>query len=66
MNISELSDASLRDLHILLREHLAEDDGLPDGQKKWGVREYSGWRQQANEYEVELTKRKIAFRPIDW
>jgi hypothetical protein len=66
MNIPELSDASLRDLHILIQEHLTEDDGLPDGRKKWGVREYSDWHRQANEYEAELAKRKIAFRRIEW
>jgi len=66
MNIPGLTDQSLKDLHVLISETLAADDKLPPGKKKWGVREYPDWRRQADAFEAEMKKRRIAFDPIKW
>lgn len=66
MNVPELTDASLLDLHPLIRECLAADDGSPKDKKRYGVREYPDWRRQADAFESELTKREISFTKIDW
>lgn len=66
MNIPGLSDSSLRDLHALIAEVLAADDQLPEGKKRWGVREYSDWRRQSDAFEAEMTKRGLPFTPTKW
>jgi hypothetical protein len=66
MHIPGLSDQSLKDLHVLIAEKLAEDDKLPSGKKVCGVREYPDWRRQADAFEGEMRKRKIPFTPIKW
>jgi hypothetical protein len=66
MHIPGLTDQSLKDLHALIGECLTEDDKLPKDKKKFGVREYSDWRRQADAFEDEMRKRKIPFTPIKW
>lgn len=66
MHIPGLTNQSLADLHAGIAEALAEDDKLPAGKKKWGVREYPDWHRQADEYEMEMEKRNLPFTPIDW
>jgi hypothetical protein len=48
MNIPQLSDQSLQDLHSLIREALRADDGMQKDKKIYGVREYPDWRKQAD------------------
>jgi len=61
-----LTNDSLKTLHNLVREKLIADDALPEGQKRWGIREYPDWKQQADVLETELRKRKVFFNRIDW
>src|SRR2546430_1684661 len=61
-----LSDQSLKDLHSLIAETLAADDALPRNKKKWGVRDYPDWKRQSDDFEAEMTKRKLAFTPTKW
>lgn len=65
MNIKNLSDQSLSDLHELIREALEKDDASTGG-KQFGVREYPDWKKQADDFEAELANRKKGFKPIDW
>ena len=66
MDIPVLTNDLLKTLHNLVREKLIADDALPEGQKRWGIREYPDWKQQADVLETELRKRQIFFTPIDW
>jgi hypothetical protein len=66
MNIGGLTDATLMELHALIRKCMEEDDKLPKGSKKYEVRENADWWQQANAIEAELSKRNKPFRKIDW
>lgn len=66
MHIPGLSNNGLKLLHETTGEALKEDDALPKGSKKYGVREYPDWRAQSDEIEAELTKRLEAFTPIAW
>jgi hypothetical protein len=65
MNIPDLSNQSLQDLHTLIREALVSDDAAKDA-KPYGVREYPDWKKQADEFEAEMTSRKISFNKIEW
>ena len=66
MDIPGLSDQSLHDLHSLIAETLSADDALPKDKKRWGVREYPDWRDQADAFEEEMKKRKLPYTPIKW
>src|SRR6266478_9720335 len=58
MNIKGLSTNGLKLLYTTIASALAEDDALPANAKKYGVREYPDWRQQADAIEAELVSRK--------
>lgn len=66
MNIKGLSTNGLKLLHTTIATALAEDDALPAHAKKYGVREYPEWRQQANAIEAELTSRNESSATIAW
>jgi hypothetical protein len=66
MNIKGLSTNGLTLLHTTIAKALAEDDALPANAKKYGVREYPDWRQQADAIEHELANRQEAYTPIAW
>jgi hypothetical protein len=66
MNIKGLSTNGLVLLHTTIAKALAEDDALPANAKKYGVREYPDWREQADAIEQELATRKEAYAPIRW
>jgi hypothetical protein len=66
MNIPGLTDATLLELHALIRRCMEQDDKLSTGSKKYQVRENADWRQQANAIEAELSKRNRDFRKIEW
>jgi hypothetical protein len=66
MNIKGLSTNGLTLLHTTIAKSLAEDDALPASAKKYGVREYPDWRQQADAIEQELANRKQTYAPIAW
>ena len=53
-------------LNVTIVRALAEDDALPTNAKKYRVRDYPDWRQQADEIEAELTSRKEELAPIVW
>jgi len=65
VNIEELTDDSLKSLHTLIREAVAYDDANQHA-KKYGVREISDWKSQADAFERELKKRQINFSAIPW
>lgn len=65
-NYPGLKTKTLRDLHDSISMAMAEDDGLPGGQKNYGVRELSDWRDHANRIEVELDKRGEKYHKLDW
>lgn len=60
------SEGGLRGLHDALRGALAEDDQLPKGAKKYGVREYADFREQSDLMEEVMRERDIDFTPISW
>ena len=66
MNIKGLSTNGLNLLHTTIAKALAEDDAPPANAKKYGVREYPDWRQQADAIETELASRKEGYAPIAW
>jgi hypothetical protein len=66
MNITGLSTNGLKLLHETIKRALEEDDALPEGLKKYCVREYSDWRRESEEIEAELTDRLEPFSPITW
>jgi hypothetical protein len=66
MNIRGLSTNGLKLLHTTIAKALDEDDALPPDAKKYGVREYPDWRQQADAIEAELTSRGESVALIAW
>ncbi len=66
MNIPGLSDQSLRDLHVMIREAMESDDATAFGPKPFGVRANPDWRRQADAFEQEMQTRGILFDEIDW
>lgn len=65
-NYPGLTTKTLCDLHDSISMAMAEDDSLPDGQKKYGVREFTDWRDHANRIEAELNKRGEKYNKLDW
>ena len=61
-----LSTSALLDLHRAIQQALTEDDQLPDGEKKYGVREFGDFRQEADEIEQQLRARGREFAAIAW
>ncbi|MDI9847828.1 hypothetical protein QM467_07150 [Rhodoblastus sp. 17X3] len=66
MNIPELSDQSLRDLHDLIQEAMKTDDQSQSVEKPYGVRSFPAWRRQADQFEAELEKRALPYEKINW
>lgn len=66
MNILELTDQSLKDLHSLIGEAMVADDAASTGPKPYGVRETSDWKRQADAFEAEMKKRGVSFKELDW
>jgi hypothetical protein len=66
MNIKGLSTNGLKLLHTTIAKALDEDDVLPPNAKKYGVRKYPDWRQQADAIEAELTSRGERVVPVAW
>jgi hypothetical protein len=66
MDLQGLSTNGLRQIHQAIRRALIEDDGLPKGSKKYGVRAYPDQRVQADRIETELMDRSERFTPIAW
>jgi len=64
--LRELSESSIRELYEAIRNALAEDDALPAGGKKYGVREFPDFGWQAAALERVLTERRIPFEKIKW
>ena len=61
-----LTTGAVRELHQAIKQALAEDDRLPEGKKVYGVREFPDFRQEADELETELDRRKEKFTRIVW
>ena len=66
MNITEISEKTLKNLHKLIKEKLAIEDTQKIEEKEYCIREYDDWKNWADELEVELTKREIEYEPIKW
>jgi hypothetical protein len=68
MNISGLTNHALIALHQLIAEAQAADDAAAAGKRRtpFGVRLYGDWRRQADAYEVEMKKRGLVFKHIEW
>ncbi len=60
------STDGLQLLYEELKKALLEDDSLPTGQKKYGVREFADFRVEADAIEAEMKERGEIFEPIDW
>lgn len=61
-----LSDSALLAMHQMTAEALRDDDALPKGNSRWGMRDHHDWKKQADEIELVMTERGIEFTPIDW
>jgi hypothetical protein len=66
MDISKLLDAELKHLHDAIVSRKAEEFAVPVEDQVYGVRKYPDWKEQADAFEAEMTKRGIAFRQIRW
>jgi hypothetical protein len=68
MNIPGLTNHALTALHQLIAEAQAADDAATAGERRrpFGVRDYPGWRRQADAYEAEMKKRGLDFKHIEW
>jgi hypothetical protein len=66
MDIEALSTNSLHLLHDRIWLSLMEDDSLPEGEKRYGMREYRDHRQQADQIEAEFKRREETFAPLPW
>lgn len=60
------SESGLRGLHEAMRQALEEDDLLPEGGKKYGVRKYADFREQSDLMQEVMREREIKFDPIPW
>lgn len=49
-----------------MRQALEEDDLLPEGGKKYGVRKYADFREQSDLMQEVMREREIKFDPIPW
>ena len=59
--------ALLKKLLEGIREAMAEDDAIPEGErKKFGVREFGDFRDEADAIEALLRARGEDFVAIDW
>jgi hypothetical protein len=61
-----LSEGAIRELYEAIRRALAEDDALPTGRKKYGVREFSDFGLEATVLERVFTDRGMKFEKIKW
>ena len=67
MNIPGFSTNGLKMMHDGIRNALAHDDALPNGQDKtYGVREYADWRDHGDRIESELNTRGVTYTQIAW
>ena len=67
MNIPALTTDAIQALHSLISQCLECDDALPAGaEKHYGVRQYPDWREESNQLETELDRRKIPYTKIAW
>jgi hypothetical protein len=66
MNIPGLTTQTLQKFHALIADCLAKDDAQTTGDKEYGVRTFSDWKQLRDDIEAELRKRGISFTPITW
>lgn len=66
MNIQNLSDKLLIQLHDAIRDAFEEDERLSEGNKQYGVREFADWRATSDAFEAELQQRSLDVEPIPW
>lgn len=66
MNIPRMRTGLILELYACIKDCLAEDDNLPQGEDIYGVRRFPDWRECANEFEKELDKREVDYEKIDW
>jgi hypothetical protein len=57
----------IKTFHQKISDLLQIEDSLSKGaQKEYGIREYSDWKECADEFERIMTKRAIQFVQIKW
>jgi hypothetical protein len=67
MNFREMRTPMLIILQEAIRKALEQDDTLPEGQeKKYGVREYKDFREEADAIEKVLDERSAGYTKIPW
>jgi FPC/CPF motif-containing protein YcgG len=66
-DITKMSTGSLQGMHRAIQDRLSEEDASPpNAEKPYGVRQYSDWRDQADEIEAELDGRGEVYSKIAW
>jgi len=66
MDIPRLSTKLILLMYEGIKDALKEDDSLPEGEKEYGVREFSDWRECVTWFETELDKRGTPYEKISW
>jgi len=66
-DITAMSSKGLKAMQRAIHDRLIEEDQQPPGQEKvYGVREFSDWREQADEMEAELDRRSETYDKVPW
>ena len=61
MEINKLSKRALRLLYYAIRDALNEDDQLPEGKKKYGVREFPDFHEFSVALEKVMDEKDISY-----
>jgi len=66
-DFKQCSDKLIETFHSRIGELLKMEDKQPQSQpKEYGIREFSDWKQCADEFESIMTERQIPYNPIQW
>ncbi|MDK2758293.1 MAG: hypothetical protein KYX66_16325 [Blastomonas fulva] len=66
-DITKMSTRGLKGMQRAIRDRLVEEDAQPQTQEKiYGLREFSDWKDQADEIEAELDRRNEAYTKVPW
>ena len=66
-DFKQCSDKLIQTFHSRIAELLRlEDSQAQDQPKEYGIREFSDWKQCADEFESIMTERQIQYSPIQW
>ena len=66
-DITKMSTPGLKGMQRAIHDRLVEEDAQPQEREKiYGVREFSDWKDQADEIEAELDRRNEGGTKVPW